>query len=479
MQTSSMDKREKEEASVVIDRVFTPGLAQVAYLVADRAAGELAVIDPRRDVTVYLDWARAHRARIVAILETHVHADFVSGARELAAATGAPVYAGRLGDQDFPHTPLDDGDEIAVGRARLRALWTPGHTPEHIAYLLFNPALGEEPVALFSGDALFVGEVGRPDLLGEAQTQALAGQLFDTVTERLAPLPDGVVVYPGHTAGSSCGKKIGDAPSTTMGQEKRFNYAFQGRDKGQFIAMVLDGMPRPPAYYPALKKVNKSGAALLATLEEGRALSPADVAAAQADGALVVDTRSPEAFGAGHIPGAIFAGLGPDFTAWTGWLAPYDRALVLVLASDDRFAEAVTELRRIGLDNIAGFLRGGQAAWHAEGRPIERLPQMTAAELHARLAGPANDLTIFDVRTTDEWQMGHIERARHRFAGEIAQGADVPASDAAEIALICGSGYRSVVAGSILQARGRTGLINVTGGMDAWTAAGLPTTSSA
>ncbi len=228
---------------MMLERFFTPGLAQVAYGIADVDTGVAAVIDPRRDVAVYTDWAAAHGLRIVAILETHIHADFVSGAGELAA-TGATVYASWFGDQTFPHQSLADGEEVAVGNLCLRALWTPGHTPEHLAYLLIDPARGPNPAALFSGDALFVGEVGRPDLLGEEQTRTLAEHLYRTVTGRLSRLDDALVVYPGHTAGSACGKQIGDAPTTTIGQEKRFSYAFQARSPDAFVRMVLDGMPR-------------------------------------------------------------------------------------------------------------------------------------------------------------------------------------------------------------------------------------------
>jgi len=460
------------------DRIFTPGLAQVAYLVTDEAARVAAIIDPRRDIGVYLDWATDHGVRIAAILETHVHADFVSGAPELAAATGAPIYASRLGAQEFPHEPLDDGAEVAVGRLRLRALWTPGHTPEHLAYLLLDPAAGTEPQALFSGDALFVGEVGRPDLLGEAQTQELAGQLFHTVTERLSRLPDELVVYPGHTAGSACGKKIGDAPSTTIGQEKLVNYAFQARRKDAFVKMVLDGMPLPPTYYPVLKRVNKVGATPLADLPAGEALTPDAVATRQADGALVIDARTPDAFGAGHIPGAVFAGLGPNFVAWLGWLAPYDRDLILVLDDEADFAAALTELRRIGLDRVAGYLADGMAAWRADGRTVVTLPQITVHDLQARLSGGAA-LTVLDVRGDDEWAGGHIAGAAHTFAGAIAQGADAPvAAGAALVAVICGSGYRSSVASSLLQARGHANLINDSGGMGAWYEANLPTTEA-
>jgi hydroxyacylglutathione hydrolase len=457
---------------MIVDRVYTPGLAQVAYLVADEAAAEVAVIDPRRDVDPYLAWAAERGLRVTAILETHVHADFVSGARELAAATGAPVYAGRLGATEFPHVPLDDGDEIAVGRVKLRAFWTPGHTPEHVSYLLIDPARGPEPLALFSGDLLFVGEVGRPDLLGAARTRELADQLYESIVHRLSGLGDEVLVYPGHTAGSSCGKRIGDAPQTTIGQERRFNYAFQRREREGFVAAILEGMPRPPTYYPTLKRVNKVGPALLAALPAGEALFPAEVERRLATGALAIDTRSSEAFNAGHVPGAVFAGLGNDFVAWTGWLAPYERELILVVEDEEAYRQARTELRRIGLDRIAGFLAGGTAAWQASGRPVATLEAITPRELARRLE-TRSSLVVLDVRGDDEWQRGHIPGAVHRFAGEIVQGAEIPVNGATEIAVACASGYRSTVAASLLQAR-RGGVINVAGGADAWLAAGLP-----
>ncbi len=455
---------------MLLERFFTPGLAQVAYLVADAAAGVAAVIDPRRDVDAYLDWAAAHGVRITAILETHVHADFVSGARELATATEAPIYASRHGEQAYVTHLLDDGDEVAVGALRLRALATPGHTPEHLSFLLIDPTTGPEPVALFSGDALFVGEVGRPDLLGAVHTDALVRQLYRTV-QRLKELDDAVVVYPGHTAGSSCGKKIGDAPSTTIGQERRGNYAFQAATEAAFVAQVLAGMPVPPTYYPTLKQVNKVGPPLLHELPSGEPMTAEMVREAQARGALVIDARDPAAFGAGHIPGARFAGLGPDFVAWTGWLAPYDRDLILVLDDEAQFAEAQTELRRIGLDRVAGYLAGGMAAWDAD---CCILPQLTARELAACCEDGGQGIAVLDVRTDDEWRRGHVPGSLHRFAGELARGASPPVAREVPVAVICGSGYRSNVAASILAARGYTQLINVPGGMDAWQAAGLP-----
>lgn len=459
---------------MIIDRLSTAGLAQVAYLVADERSGEAAVIDPRRDVDEYVTWAGARGFRIVAILETHVHADFVTGSLELAAATGAPIHASRRGDVGFPHLPLDDGDEIAVGALTLKAVWTPGHTPEHMSYLLFDPESGDGPVALFSGDTLFVGEVGRPDLLGDDQTRTLAEQLYDTFAERLAPLDDAVAVYPGHTAGSACGRDIGAAPHTTMGAERRFNYALRADSREEFVTLVLEGMPKPPTYYPILKRINGAGPAPLSSLAVGEALAPAIVARRQAEGVLVIDARSADAFGLGHIPGAIFAGLGPNFAAWMGWLAPYDCDLVLVLDDGEQFKDARTELRRIGLDRVAGSLAGGLPAWRAAGHEVERLGQMTVQQLAQRLETAGNGLAVLDVRRDDEWGMGHIAGARHRFAGEIVQGAEPPMDDRTPVAVICASGYRSSVVASFLQARGHENLINVRGGMDAWTGAGLP-----
>jgi hydroxyacylglutathione hydrolase len=466
----------------MIERFFTPGLAQVAYAIFDSDQRAAVLIDPRRDVSEYLDWLQARDLKLIGILETHIHADFVSGSRELQAATGAPIYASAYATANgeapigYSTQPLADGDLIAIGRLELKAVWTPGPTPEHFAFLLTDPQHGEEPIALFSGDVLFVGDVGRPDLLGEEQTERLSRQLFETVSRRLRALPDDVVVYPGHTAGSSCGKQIGDAPTTTIGQEKRFNYAFQPKIEEAFIATVMEGMPTPPPYYPVLKRVNRAGAPFLADLPTPSALTPAEVARQQKQGALVVDARRPNAVEAGHIPDAVAVGLGPDFVAWMGWLAPYDRDIVLVLSDDGDLDAAVTELHRIGLDRIGGYLQGGMTAWQASDRPVSTLATISVDELAAAIANQ-HALQVLDVRSDSEWDEGHIDGAQHLFAGAIAQGADVPFATNDRIAIICGSGYRSTVAASLLQARGFTNLVNVRGGMDAWESAGYATTS--
>lgn len=462
---------------MIIDRIFTPGLAQVAYLIADESTREVAVIDPRRDVDAYVEWAAARNFTITSILETHIHADFVSGSPELAARTGAPIYASWLGRPEFTHTPLRDGESIPVGSLSLSALWTPGHTPEHLAYLLIDPSRGPDPIALFSGDVLFVGDVGRPDLLGADQVQELATKLYYTVTDRLWPLQDNLIVYPGHTAGSLCGKKIGEAPHTTIGSERIGNYAFQARSRDAFVRMVLEGMPAAPTYYPVLKRINKQGAAPLKSLPSPAGFDPVQLAAAATAGAIIIDTRPFPAFSADHIPGSVAAGLGPNFVGWMGWLAPYERDIVLVLESNDHLEEAITDLRRIGLDRVTGYLADGMAHWIASGRKTETLPQITGPQLAARLASDQPPV-VLDVRTDDEWTSGHIAGAVHMFAGTIAQGNEPTLSKDTEIATICATGYRSGLVASLLRDRGYRNLVNVDGGMDAWHQRRLPVVRS-
>jgi hydroxyacylglutathione hydrolase len=472
---TSTEYRGEPGTTVIIERFYTPGLAQVAYGVADPERRVAAIIDPRRDIQEYLDWLTEYEFRIVAILETHVHADFVSGARELAEATGAPVYAGRLGETEFAHRVLDDGDVILVGDLQLKAFWTPGHTPEHISYLLFTPESGDELAAIFSGDVLFAGEIGRPDLLGTEKLQGLAEQLYETVSRRLVRLPDDVVVYPGHGAGSPCGKKIGDASWTTMGQEKRFNYAFQLGSRDEFIDAVMAGMPRPPAYYPTMKRVNKVGPTLLEELPAGKPLSAGEVAALQDAGALLIDARTPAEFAAAHIPGSVNVGLGTSFAIWAGWLAPYDREVVLILPRDDHYDEARTELRRIGIDTVAGYLQSGIEAWTESGRPTGTLQELSIDELAERLVAAKNALRVIDVRDEAEWVNGHVPDACNLPAGAITQGAMAGVGPEVPVAVICGSGYRSAVAASLLKRRGIKNVMTVPGGMSAWTEAGLPT----
>jgi hydroxyacylglutathione hydrolase len=461
---------------MLLERIYTAGLAQVAYLVADEGFGVAAVIDPRRDVGTYLEIAARHGVEIIAALETHVHADFVSGALELAEATGARIYAARLGESEFSHVALDDGDEVSVGRLRLRAFHTPGHTPEHLSYLLFEDAGAGRPTALFSGDALFVGEVGRPDLLGDDATEALLEQLYDTVFERLSGLPDDVVVYPGHGAGSACGRSIGLEPSTTIGQERLGNYAFRPRSLGEFKLAIMEDMPPAPTYYPVLKRINKAGAPLLRTLTDGEAVTPEEIEHAIADGAAVVDTRPAGEFARAHILGTLSIGAGGSFVGWMGWLAPYDRALYLIMRSDGDFPELLTELRRIGVDHTSGYLAGGIDAWRASGREVDSYPEISVDELRERVEHE-RDVQVIDVRSLSEWRLGHIAGADHRYLGTMFTGRNGLPDDRT-LAFICASGYRSNIAASLAKLRGSQSVVNVAGGMDEWTKAGYPIVST-
>lgn len=458
---------------MIIDRVFTPGLAQVAYLVADESTGDVAVIDPRRDVQVYLDWAAERNLRITAILETHVHADFVSGALELQNATGATIYSSLLGDQEFTHEALQDGHRVPLGTLFLEARWTPGHTPEHIVFLLFDPQTSEAPIAMFSGDLIFAGEVGRPDLLGSAHTAHLAGQLYYTLNHRIADLSDDLLIYPGHTAGSACGRKIGDAAVTTLGAERSFTYAYQFEDEAEFVQGIMHEMPIPPPYYPRMKVVNKVGPVLVDTIAAGEALTAAQVVDALQNGALIVDARDERAFDRAHIPGSFYAGSRSDFVFWAGWRAPYGQPVILLLDRDADYESYRIELQRIGIDSVLGYLAGGIGAWTANGGAIERLEALSPEKFRTLLA-ESGDATLLDVRSRDEWKASHIARSVHEYAGDISAGAAVPIDDDALVMLTCATGYRSRVAASTLQARGFSNIVQLDGGMDAWEAAGLP-----
>lgn len=451
---------------MIVERFLTPELFQVAYAVGDLKAGKVALIDPRRDVGDYVRWANKQKLAIAAILETHVHADFVSGVLELASATGAPIYTSRLGNQVFEHVPVDHGWTLDLGSVRLTALHTPGHTPEHVSWMAEDCDDPDVTPVLFSGDALFVGDVGRPDLLGEGQTDALVRDLYLTVNNVFRHLPDETIVYPGHVAGSSCGKNIGSDPHTTIGLEEATNYVFKPRAEAEFASVVMSGMPAPPTYYPVMKKVNTVGARRLTALHAMQYVPVEHLEDEVASGAMVVDVRSSQEFAAGHIPGSVFVGVGTSFATWMGWLAPYDRDVVLIAADVAQAEEALTMLHRIGIDRVVGYHTGVQA-WRNSGRHVETLdvtkPDRVMAE-QERGGGP----TVLDVRSEGEFTDGHIEGALHQFVGTIAQGEMPDKGQDEEIVLVCGSGYRSTVAASLMMANGFHNVRNMAGGMTAW-----------
>jgi hydroxyacylglutathione hydrolase len=448
----------------MFQRFFDEGLAQASFLVGCDRAKQAVVIDPRRDASVHAAAARQLGTTIVAAIETHVHADFVSGARELTD-TGARVYAGPGADLEYGHHAVRDGETLAVGDVTLTFLHTPGHTPEHICILAEAPG---EPARLFTGDLLFVGGVGRPDLLGEAQTRRLAHDLFDSL-QRIMALDERIEIHPGHGAGSLCGAGIGKEPFSTIARERRQNAMLQYHDRETFVAAVLADLPDTPPYFARMKQVNKAGPPLLKDGAGCRlpSIRPAAAAALAADGALILDLRPGAAFAVGHPYGAWNLAYGAKVGYWAGWVVPPDAPLVLLADEPAHAQEAAVQLFRVGLDRIEGTIAGGFDAWTGAGLPVAQIEQMSAGDLRAAVT--RGGIHIVDVRTTQEWRGGHVDGAINIPVGEIpARAHELPADTV--IATICEGGYRSSLAASLLAHEGVSRLFNVAGGMAAYRA---------
>ena len=446
----------------IFQRFFDEGLAQASFLVGCDRTKQAVVIDPRRDASVHEAAARQHGLKIVAAIETHVHADFVSGARELAE-TGARVYAGPGAGLEYDHHEVRDGETLSLGDLTLTFLHSPGHTPEHICILAESPG---QPARLFTGDLLFVGGVGRPDLLGEEQTRQLADQLFDSL-QRLMALDDRIEVHPGHGAGSLCGAGIGKEPASTIAAERRQNAMLQYRDRTAFVAAVLADIPETPPYFARMKRVNAAGPPLLKDLPAVRlpSIRPAAAAALSADGALILDLRTGAAFAAGHPYGALNLAYGSKVGYWAGWVVPPGDPLLLLVDEPAQAQEAAMQLLRVGLDRIEGTIAGGFEAWIGAGLPVAQVEQMSVEELRSALT--EQDFRVVDVRTAQEWRSGHIDGSINIPVGEIpARVRELP--DDAAIATICEGGYRSSLAASLLAHEGVSRLFNVVGGMAAY-----------
>jgi hydroxyacylglutathione hydrolase len=457
--------------STVFETVRTDGLAHLSYLIGDRTSRLAAVIDPRRDVDVYLELARQHGLTITHAVETHIHADFVSGSRELAARTGtARVYVSVEGDAHygFAHVPLHDGSRIELGGVTLTAMHTPGHTPEHMAYLATENG---HPWGYFSGDFLFADSVGRPDLLGASQTPGLARALFRSLRTTLAPVPDDVPLYPAHGAGSPCGANICDRQST-VGRERRRNPALQFTDESTFIDWVLRTAPPMPRYYPRLKRVNAEGPEILNGLPAVEWLDPAAFRRRLAAGDVqLIDNRTMLGFGGGHIAGAWNIGPRPELSLWAGWMLDPAKPIALVLPRDGDLPEVLRQLVRVGFTNFAGCLRGGMDGWVAAGLPVQRLDQVPVQELNRLL--PPRAFQLLDVRTPREWDEGHLPGARYLFLGDLpTRLRDL--NPVEPVVVYCASGYRASLAASLLQANGFRQVRNVPGSYSAWTAARFP-----
>ena len=470
---------------MLLHRLYDPRLAQASYLIGCAQAGEAIVVDPNRDIEQYTRLARSLGLRVAHVTETHIHADFVSGSRELAARAGAALYLSDEGGPDWRYTfagaagavLLHDGDEVTVGRIRLRVLHTPGHTPEHLTFLVTDGAAATEPIAAVTGDFVFVGDVGRPDLLERAANQTgtmdqAARTLFRSL-QRFKSQPDWLQIWPGHGAGSACGKGLSSIPHSTVGYERRFNWAFAVEDEDEFVRLVLAGQPEPPAYFGLMKRVNQAGPEPLGGLPRPERLPADRLAGLLESGAIVVDLRPAAEYAAGHVPGTLNFPHNKAFTSWAGSLLPYGKDLHLIAGPDgERSAhDAARDLALVGMDTVRGWFPGDALdAWRAAGRPVGRTRNMTAREAEALARDGA---AVLDVRSQGEWDAGHVPGASHVPLGSLPRRMDeLPTGR--PLVLLCQGGGRSAIAASLLTAHGVPEVVNVPGGFSEWSAEGLP-----
>lgn len=450
-------------------------LAHASYLIG--SDGEAVVVDPQRDVDQYLQEAKANDFQIKYIIETHLHADFVSGHRELAEKTGAEIVFGEKAGAAFPHRAVRDGEEIHVGKLVFRVLETPGHTPESISILVIDTLVSNEPKAVLTGDTLFIGDVGRPDLAGGRgfTAEQMAASLYDSLHEKLLRLPDQVEVYPAHGAGSMCGRNISKETSSTIGEQRKFNYALQPMSKEEFVRVMTTDLPEAPKYFSQDAEINRAGAGSLEQIAKPKALSPAEVQRLANAGHVLLDVRSAAEFGAGHVPGSVNIGLGGQFATWAASLIPLTAPLILVAESDEKVQEAVTRLARVGIESVRGYLEGGILAWHQAALELAEVPQITVAELRDMLTAETN-LQLLDVRRPPEYSGGHVPHAVTAPLSILRERIPSLTLDPKKpTAVICAGGYRSSAATSILEQQGFTDLRNVTGGTSAWVSAGFAT----
>jgi glyoxylase-like metal-dependent hydrolase (beta-lactamase superfamily II)/rhodanese-related sulfurtransferase len=449
------------------EQFYLACLAHASYMLGSE--GEAAVVDPQRDVDIYLQAAQEQGLKIRHIFETHLHADFVSGHKELAARTGATIYIGERAGARFPHVALHDGSEVRFGDVSIRALETPGHTPEAVCLVVRDLGKSPEPALVLTGDTLFIGDVGRPDLSPQYTAQQLAGMLYDSLHEKLLRLPDSVLVYPAHGAGSLCGRSMRADRFSSIGTERLTNPALQVRSREDFVQQLTANLPPRPAYFVQDAELNREGAPALVELPPLPAIAPARLQKLIEEGANVLDTRSPEQFAAGHVPGSINIPLAGQFATWAGIILGLEGRPVLVAESAEKLAESRMRLARVGIEECSGCLPGGVEEWKQAGLALASLPQMTAEDLGDRRDG----MQVLDVRRENEWQAGHIDGALwfplDRFPSSL------PEMDrSGKVAVHCKSGYRSAIACSLLLRAGYRHVINVVGGFDAWQRAALP-----
>ncbi len=447
---------------MTVEQLYTGCLSEAAYFISSE--GEAAVVDPLRDVDMYLQMAAEKGVQIKYIFETHFHADFVSGHLDLAAKTGATIVYGPQTEAKFSFHKATDNEIFTVGRLKIQALHTPGHTLESTCYLLYDDQ--EQPYCVFTGDTLFVGDVGRPDLFsGNLDKEALAGMLYDSLHRRISPLPDDVIVYPAHGPGSACGKNLGPETHSTIGIQRQTNYALGDMEKEAFVKTLTSGLPTPPAYFPLNARINKEG---YTGIDEvlTRSLKGLTVAAfkqAVADGAWIVDTRPATVFTEAFVPGSVSIGLDGRFAEWAGALLPFDQPLVLV-TEPGREKESVIRLARVGIDRVQGYLDGGLPAWQQAGEAIDMIIDIDPEELAMDLPHDPH-LEVIDVRKENEFQAAHVKGASNIPLDTMSDIVNIAMIDTdRNLYIHCAGGYRSVIAASLLKRQGYHNLRNVLGG---------------
>ncbi|HEY0969859.1 MAG TPA: rhodanese-like domain-containing protein [Gemmatimonadales bacterium] len=478
-----------------LKRFYDNGLAQASYLVGCAATGEALVVDANRDVEQYVRAAADEGLRITHVTETHIHADFVSGSRELAHRTGATLYLSDEGDAawkyQFPTAEereqgvkavlVRDGDSFMVGNVRIDVVATPGHTPEHLTFVVTDTAGADRPMGAFTGDFVFVGDVGRPDLLeraaGFADTMEESARTLFRSLKRFREYPDWLQIWPGHGAGSACGKSLGAVPQSTLGYEKLFNWGLATTDEEEFVRAVLAGQPEPPAYFAQMKRINKEGPRLLGGFRTPEHVNGTRLPELLESGAIVVDVRPAADYAVRHVPGTINIPLNKSFSTWAGWLVSYDADFYLLAPEAAAVDAAVYELAMIGLDRVRGYFSADAlSSWVASGRELGAVPQMTPAEVAARVAAGAverGELAIVDVRGASEWDAGHLPDVPNIPVGHLTGRLDELPKDR-PLVLHCQGGGRSSIAASVLRARGYDNVVNMPGGFGTWRGEGHP-----
>lgn len=460
---------------MILEKSYLKCLSQGSYLLADPESREAAVVDPRRDADIYMEMLEAGGLRLKYVLETHIHADFVSGHAELAARTGAAIVFAARARAAMPHLAVKDGDVLALGKAvRITVLETPGHTPESVCYLARDLSRPDEPMKLFSGDTLFVGDVGRPDLLGAAMPAGeLASMMYDTMKDKILALPEETEVYPAHGAGSACGRNLGDAEHTTIGEQKRSNYALQPMPREEFIRLITEDQPDAPAYFSEDARINREGPQLLQKVLAGlKPLPPEAFEAALAPGKVVLDTRGPDEFASGSLAGALQVGLDGQFASWVGTLVPRGMPILLI-AEPGREEEAATRCSRIGYDTVQGYLEGGMAAWTASGRPAIAYRRAGPEELRNTLER-LPDTLVLDVRRSAEREAERLGGSLHIPLNQLHERMGELPKGTTPILVHCASGYRSAIAVSLLRQRGFLDVRDVAGGLRRYVEKGHP-----